>query len=303
MKRKEVDGMSRMLQLDKVSLDIKKDRILEDITMEMETGKIYGLIGRNGAGKTSILSLIASFRKPSGGRVTIDGTDPYENAELMGKVDFLYEVDYSDDYDTAGKMFDMAERYKEDFDMDYAMALMEGFGAPADKALHKMSKGQQAAVNAAIGLAANSPITIFDEVTNGMDAPSREYFYKQVLAAQDKKPRIFILSTHIVSEMDYLFDEVIIVHHGRVKLQEPLDVLLERGFRVSGPEEKVAQFTNGRELLSTERLGPIRSDMVLGRLSEAELEEIDKLYLDISTVKLQDLFIRLTEEKESGHNE
>jgi len=290
--------MNSRLKLENVSLDIKKDSILENITVEMEAGKIYGLIGRNGAGKTSILSLVASFRKPTKGTLTIDGVDPYENEKLMPKVDFLYEVDYSDEYDTAGRMLQTAKRYKEGFDMDYALELMEGFGAPVDKALHKMSKGQQAAVNAAIGLASNSPITIFDEVTNGMDAPSREYFYKQVIAAKEKSPRIFILSTHIVSEMDYLFDEVIIVHHGRVKLQEPLDVLLERGFRVSGPEEKVAQFTAGKELLSTERLGPIRSDMVLGRLSEGELQEIDKLYLDISTVKLQDLFIRLTEDKE-----
>lgn len=290
--------MNSVLKLENVSLDIKKDNILEDISIEMETGRIYGLIGRNGAGKTSILSLVASFRKPTKGTLTIDGADPYENEKLMPKVDFLYEVDYSDEYDTAGKMFRMTKRYKEDFDMDYALELMEGFGAPVDKALHKMSKGQQAAVNAAIGLASDSPVTIFDEVTNGMDAPSREYFYRQVLAAKEKSPRIFILSTHIVSEMDYLFDEVIIVHHGRVALQEPLDVLLERGFRVSGPEEKVAQFTAGKELLSTERLGPIRSDMVLGRLSEAELQEIDRLYLDISTVKLQDLFIRLTEDKE-----
>lgn len=290
--------MSKTLQLDKVSLDIKKDRILEDITIKMETGKVYGLIGRNGAGKTSILSLIASFRKPSSGTLAIDGVDPYENADLMDKVDFLYEVDYSDEYDSPRKMFEMTKRYKEGFDMDYALELMEGFGADADKPLHKMSKGQQAATNASIGLASNSPITIFDEVTNGMDAPSREYFYKQVLAAREKMPRIFILSTHIVSEMDYLFDEVIMIHQGRVKLQEPLDVLLERGFRVSGPEEKVAQFTDGMDLLSTERLGPIRSDMVLGRLSEEQLKEIDRLYLDISTVKLQDLFIRLTEEKE-----
>lgn len=290
--------MSKTLQLDKVSLNIKKDRILEDITIKMETGKVYGLIGRNGAGKTSILSLIASFRKPSSGTLAIDGEDPYENADLMDKVDFLYEVDYSDEYDSPRKMFEMTKRYKEGFDMDYALELMEGFGADADKPLHKMSKGQQAATNASIGLASNSPITIFDEVTNGMDAPSREYFYKQVLAAREKMPRIFILSTHIVSEMDYLFDEVIMIHQGRVKLQEPLDVLLERGFRVSGPEEKVAQFTDGMDLLSTERLGPIRSDMVLGRLSEEQLKEIDRLYLDISTVKLQDLFIRLTEEKE-----
>ncbi|WP_020007590.1 ATP-binding cassette domain-containing protein [Salinicoccus albus] len=292
--------MVRTLQLENLSLSIKKDIVLENITMDMEPGKIYGLIGRNGAGKTSILSLIASFRKPTAGGVLIDGRNPFEDEALMPKVDFLYEVDYSAEMETAQDMFDDAQRYKPAFEMEYAHELMDGFGVVKDKAINELSKGQQAAVSATIGLATNSPITMFDEITNGMDAPARKYFYKQLLAANERHPRIFILSTHLVSEMDYLFDEVIIIHKGAVKLQEPMDQLLERGFSVTGTEENVAQFTKGMKMLGTERLGPTRSDMVLGRLNESQLMELETLDLKISPVKLQDLFIRLTDEDREG---
>ncbi|WP_031545860.1 ATP-binding cassette domain-containing protein [Salinicoccus luteus] len=287
-----------VLEVKNASLDIKKDRVLEDITLKMEAGRVYGLLGRNGAGKTSLLSLIASFRKPTRGVVTIDGQDPYENAELMPKVDFLYEVDYSEEYRTPEDFCRMTQRYKQDFDTDYAYALLDGFRIDRRKALNRMSKGQQAAVNAVLGLASNSPVTIFDEVTNGMDAPSREYFYQKVIEANARSPRIMILSTHIVSEMEYLFDEVIIIHQGRVMLQEPLDIFLERGFRVTGPKEKVAHFTRGMDVLATEYLGPTQSDMVLGHLEELQRQEAQSRYLNIAPLKLQELFIRMTEDRE-----
>ncbi|WP_342387998.1 ABC transporter ATP-binding protein [Salinicoccus bachuensis] len=287
-----------VLEIKNASLDIKKDRILEDITLKMEAGKVYGLLGRNGAGKTSLLSLISSFRKPTRGVVTIDGQDPYENAELMPKVDFLYEVDYSEEYRTPEDFCRMTKRYKQDFDIDYAYALFDGFRIDRKKALNRMSKGQQAAVNAVLGLASNSPITIFDEVTNGMDAPSREYFYQKVLEANARTPRIMILSTHIVSEMEYLFDEVIIIHQGRLMLQEPLDIFLERGFRVTGPKEKVEHFTREMDVLATESLGPTQSDMVLGHLEETQMKDAKSRYLNITPLKLQELFIRMTEDRE-----
>lgn len=287
-----------VLEIKNASLNIKKDTILEDVSLKMETGRVYGLLGRNGAGKTSLLSLIASFRKPTRGVVTIDGQDPYENAELMPKVDFLYEADYSEEYRTPEDFCRMTKRYKENFDTDYAYELLDGFKIDRRKALNRMSKGQQAAVNAVLGLASNAPITIFDEVTNGMDAPSREYFYQQVVEANARSPRILILSTHIVSEMEYLFDEVIIIHQGKVMMQEPLDTFLERGFRVTGPKEKVEDFTRGMEVLATEHLGPTQSDMVLGHLEEMQKQEAQSRYLNIAPLKLQELFIRMTEDRE-----
>ncbi|GAB3056092.1 ATP-binding cassette domain-containing protein [Salinicoccus sesuvii] len=288
-----------VLEIKNASLDIKKDNVLEDITLRMEQGKVYGLLGRNGAGKTTLLSLIASFRKPTRGAITIDGQDPFENESLMAQVDFLYEVDYSEEHRTPMNLCRLTKRYKDNFDLNYAEALFEGFGIPRDKPTNRLSKGQQSAVNAIIGLASNAPITIFDEVTNGMDAPSREFFYEKVVEANARNPRIMILSTHIVSEMEYLFDEVIVIHHGKVMVQEPIDVFLERGFKVTGPKEKVTHFTQSMDVLARQDLGPTRSDMVLGHMDEAQQAEARSNHLNISPLKLQELFIRMTEEKEN----
>lgn len=290
--------MNSMVRLTNASLDIKKNTILEDVTLQLETDRIYGLLGRNGAGKTSLLSLIASYRKPTGGTVCIDGRNPYEDEVIMAQLSFVYEADYSENYHTPEYMCRVSTRYRPEFDSDYALSLMEGFGIDSNQSLNRMSKGQQAAVNAIFGLASNAPITIFDEVTNGMDAPTREYFYKMVLEANKRHPRMIIFSTHIVSEMEHLFDEVIIIDDGQVMLQEPVDLFLERGFRVSGTKEKVAHFTAGMDLHAEETVGPLHSRMVLGSLGEEERKAAKAQHLYIEPLKVQELFIRLTETKE-----
>lgn len=290
--------MSSMVDLTNASLDIKKNTILEDVTLQLETGRIYGLIGQEGAGKTSLLSLIASYRKPTKGAVQIDGRDPYEDKALMAKVRFVHEVDYTETHHTPKYLSRVTERYRPAFDSDYALTMLEGLGIDSDKALNRMSKGQQAAVNAIFGLAANAPITIFDEVTNIMEATLREQFYKMAIEANAHYPRTMIFSNHTVSGMDHLFDEIIILDESRVILQEPIDRFLERGFRVSGAKEKVVRFTDGMNVLSTHASGSIHSVVVLGSLDEADRKTAKEQHLYIEPLKVQELFTILTATKE-----
>lgn len=81
--------------------------------------------------------------------------------------------------------------------------------------MSELSKGMRSALQVVLGLASRAPITIFDEVYTGMDAPTRKKFYNEVLNEQAEHPRMFILSTHLVSEMDYLFDEIVMIHQGK----------------------------------------------------------------------------------------
>src|SRR5690606_6469228 len=126
---------------------------------------------------------------------------------------------------------------------------------PLDKPIKSLSKGQQAEANAAVGLASRSRITIFDEAYLGMDAPAREAFYKAVLEDHARHPRTIILSTHYVSEVEYLFEEVVVLHSGQVLLHEPVDQLLERGASITGAANDVDEFVGDLEVLHTEQLG------------------------------------------------
>ncbi|WP_271853843.1 ATP-binding cassette domain-containing protein [Planococcus maritimus] len=288
--------MMTAVQLNHVTLKFKKFKALEDISLTLEAGKIHGLIGRNGAGKTSLLSLIAAFREPTTGEVAVDGAFVFENAEKMEQIAFIYDKDYKEETEKAKKLIALAAHYRPHFDMDYAEHLIKRFKLPVDKPVNKLSKGMQSALNVVMGLASRAPITISDEAYLGMDAPAREIFYKEILKDQEEHPRTFILSTHLVSEMDYLFDHVVIIDQGRLVLNEPYETLEAQGASVTGAAQDVEAFTATMQRLNEQQLGGTKSVMVYGELDEMKRQEAHALGLEIGPVSLQDLFIYLTEE-------
>lgn len=286
------------IELNQLTLSYKNFQALKNITLTLESGKIYGLIGRNGAGKTTLLSLLASFQLPTSGTVKIAGEDPFENSNIMPHVSFIYETDYSDEYHPVSSYFEESERYRPDFDIIYAKELAKTFKLPLDKPVRELSSGKQSALTITLGLANRSPVTIFDEVYLGMDAPTREIFYKELLEDQSRYPRTMILSTHLVSEMDYLFDNVVILDRGSLLVHESFEEIISKGASVTGPSQKVDQFVDGLEQLSTQQLGDTKSVMIYGELTEEKQLEAEKSGIEIGPVALQDLFIHLTREEE-----
>lgn len=280
-----------------LSLNYGSHEALHNVSFNCNQKKIYGLLGRNGAGKTSLLSILASFRQQTGGTLTIDGKDVFENANIMQHVILVYNKDYKDESDNVNEVLKGIERYRPYFDMDYAQTLIRKFNLPLDKKVKSFSTGMQSALNVTIGLASRVPITIFDEAYLGMDAPTREIFYQELLEDQANHPRMMIISTHLVSEMDYLFEEILILHQGRMVLQDDYESLLTKGASITGEISAVDDFIQGMKILSTQQLGPIKSAMVFEELSENDKRTAQVKGLEVASISLQDLFIHLTGEE------
>lgn len=280
-----------------LSLNYGSHEALHNVSFNCNQKKIYGLLGRNGAGKTSLLSILASFRQQTGGTLTIDGKDVFENANIMQHVILVYNKDYKDESDNVNEVLKGIERYRPYFDMDYAQTLIRKFNLPLDKKVKSFSTGMQSALNVTIGLASRVPITIFDEAYLGMDAPTREIFYQELLEDQANHPRMMIISTHLVSEMDYLFEEILILHQGRMVLQDDYESLLTKGASITGEMSAVDDFIQGMKILSTQQLGPIKSAMVFEELSENDKRTAQVKGLEVGSISLQDLFIHLTGEE------
>ncbi|WP_339222408.1 ABC transporter ATP-binding protein [Paenibacillus sp. FSL W7-1332] len=292
--------MNLDIQFDRLSVVYGDLEAVRNVSFHLPAGKIYGLLGRNGAGKTSLLSVLASFREPSSGSVTVGGEQPFENAKIMKEVSFIYDIDYKDETDKVKAAIESAARHRPHFDTGYALELARKFNLPLDKQLKELSKGMQSAFNVCIGLASRSPVTILDEVYLGMDAPSREIFYRELLEDQERHPRTFILSTHLVSEMDYLFEEVIIIHKGQFVLQDDYESLTSRGVSITGPAAKVDEYIQGMKVLNVQQLGSTKAVMVYGELSEEAQLAAHRAGLEIGPISLQDLFIHLTGEEYSA---
>ncbi|SEO41796.1 ABC-2 type transport system ATP-binding protein [Amphibacillus marinus] len=293
--------MSYSIEIKDLSLQLGKSNILKEINLSLQPGKVYGLLGRNGAGKTSFLSLLASFRLPTSGTISIDGEMPFENPRIMSEVSFSYPTDLSEESYTAADYFTDARRFRPNFDLDCAHALAKRFGFPLNKALSKLSNGQQSAFIATLGLANRTKIAIFDEVYVNMDAPTRKIFYQELIEEQARYPRLMILSTHLVSEMEYLLDHVLILDQGKLLVDQDYESIINLGVTVTGPVEEVNQFVKGRKQLNSQQLGQTKATMIFGKLANSERLIAQQNGLELSPVSLQELFIHITEE--DGHFE
>ncbi|MUK88223.1 ATP-binding cassette domain-containing protein [Ornithinibacillus sp. L9] len=285
------------IKVENIGLSYGNHTALEDVTFELNEKKIYGLLGRNGAGKTTLLSILASFNQPSKGSVTIVGEDPFENASIMQQVAFLYDKSYKDETSHIINYLKDIQRYRPNFDMNYAEYLVGKFRLEKKKPIKHFSKGMQSALNVIIGLASRTPVTIFDEVYLGMDAPSRDIFYKELLKDQQDHPRIIILSTHLVSEMDYLFDEVILLNKGRILLQEEFHSLMSKGAAITGSAETVDDFVRSMNQINEKQLGSTKSVTIYGELHDDKKQAAVDKGLEVAPISLHDLFVHLTEEE------
>ncbi|SIQ27779.1 ABC-2 type transport system ATP-binding protein [Alkalispirochaeta americana] len=278
----------------KVCLRYGREEVLKNLSFDLKPGLIYGLIGRNGAGKTSLLSLLASYNRPTAGSLLIGGEDPFENPRVMPQVSFVYPSDYSEEYDSAAGYLRSCHRYRPFFDLDYAKGLAGEFRLPLKRPVKSLSRGQQSALNLVMGLASRCPVTIFDEIHLALDAPAREIFYREVLEDRERHPRIMVISTHLVSEMEYLFDHVLLVHQGELLVNEPLEEVLCRGWTLTGEAGCVDSVSRGKRVLAERTLGGTKEVTLWGALEEDDRDRARTRGLQVGSVALQDLLIHLT---------
>lgn len=284
------------IELRNVSLLYKNHQALTDISFSLKENKIYGLIGRNGAGKTSLLSLLASLRPVTEGTIRIAGEDPFENPKIMQNIAIIHEVDYKEETTKVKDYLKRVAKFRPNYDKDYERYLIKKFKLSVDKPINKLSKGMQSVLNVIIGLSSRSPITIFDEAYLGMDAPTRVAFYKELLDDQENNPRLIIFATHLVSEMDYLFDEVLILHNSKLLVHEDYESLVSSGITITGPQEIVDEVAQGRKIIGEQQLGRTKAIMIYEKNNEELERRAREKGLDIGPVSLQDLFIHLTED-------
>ncbi|WUJ72560.1 ABC transporter ATP-binding protein [Kribbella soli] len=273
---------------------------LDRLDLRLAPGKIHGLLGRNGSGKSTLAAVLAGFRRPDKGRVLIEGGDlgtaqePYENAVVTSRVCLIRESGDRPDAVQVKQAIGLAAALRPYWDADLAGDLLDRFEVPLNKKIQKLSRGKKSALGVVLGLASRAPLTIFDESYLGMDVPSRNLFYDALLADYTEVPRTFVLSTHLVSEVSAMLEEVVILDNGRLVTQSPVDSLRGRGASIVGPAAAVDKFTAGFTVLAEERLGGTKSTTILGDLDPALLAQATAAGLEIGPVGLQDLFVHLT---------
>ncbi|GIQ70256.1 ABC transporter ATP-binding protein [Xylanibacillus composti] len=290
------------ITIEQMNLKYDSFPALQDINLKLEGNKIYALLGRNGSGKTSLLSVLSSFRPASSGSVKVGGEEVFDNEEATLQICFIRDEGNVYEEENAKKALAFASKFRPNWDAAYADQLMEKFKLPYNKKVSSFSRGMKSAMGAVIGLASRAPITIFDEAYLGMDAPSRYAFYEEILRDYMEHPRTIILSTHLIEEVESLFEEVVILDQGKILLHEKVDEFRDKGVAVTGSADRVDEISINMKVLSEKRLGPTKSVTLFGELDRETKQKISHYQLETGPVGLQDLFIHFTSKKEGDES-
>jgi ABC-2 type transport system ATP-binding protein len=264
-------------------------RALDDVTVRIHANTITGLLGRNGAGKTTFMSLATAQDRPTSGEVRVLGEQPFEHARVLERLSFIRDNQrYPDDYKLTHALR-AARVFYPNWDQELADDLVELFRIPKKTIVKKFSRGQTSALGIVLGLASRAPVTFFDEPYLGLDATARGYFYDVLLRDYQAHPRTIVLSTHLIDEMDRLLERVVILDRGRIVRDADVDELRGAAHQVAGRAGDVETYARSRRLLSQSRVGGLATAVIEGSISDEDRAAAAVADLDLSAVSLQQL--------------
>ena len=283
------------LRCENICMEYGGKRVLEEVTLQLEQGHIYGLIGRNGAGKTTLLSILTAQNPATSGTVTLNGAPVWENQSALDHLCFSREINPANTFGSAAykvrEYLRIARAYYPNWDEAYAKRLIDAFGLDVKKRIGKLSKGMLSMVTIVVALASRAEITILDEPVAGLDVVAREKFYQLLLEDQTETGRAFVISTHIIEEAASLFEKVIILQEGRLRLMEDTDELVSRFWAVSGRADEVDAACAGLTVYHTDRMGRAKTVYVSTEPGRQIRDQLAGRAVDVAPLSLQQLFV------------
>lgn len=263
-------------------------KALDGISVKLEPNKIYGLLGRNGAGKTTILNILSARIFATSGQAHVFGKSAYENIDVLKQICLIEEKGFYDSSIRIWQVLKLAGGLYPQWDEDFADRLVKMFELDERKKYKQLSRGMESSLGLIIGLASRAPLTIFDEPSLGLDAVLRERFYDAVIEDFTEHPRTIIISTHLIDEVSRLFEDVIIVDSGKLLLRSNAAELNEKAFYISGRETAVREAAKDGIVMSEESFG---NTLILSVYAKGGIKT--KTDVEIQPMPLQKLFVQL----------
>ncbi|OIK15646.1 ABC transporter [Bacillus sp. MUM 116] len=219
-----------VLEIENVTKHYKNGRGIENITFKIKQGEVFGLLGPNGAGKTTLMKCIVALSYPDQGKIIINGHNIADNFEqAMKSVGTLISGVEAFDYLTAYENLELAARIYPELQKDRIDEVLEWVGMSKHKAekLKTFSTGMRQRLYLAAALLAKPSFVILDEPTNGLDIEGKHDFQQLISRLAREEGVTFILSTHLIDEVERLCDRIAILSNGRINAIVSKDELAE----------------------------------------------------------------------------
>lgn len=211
-----------LLQLQHVSKQYKKQPAIDDITIRFSSGKIIGLLGPNGSGKTTLMKLINGLLHPNSGEIVIDGYRPSKDTKKI--ISYLPDTSYLRDNIRIEEAITFFDDFYEDFSRQKAKKLLADLQLDPKEYLKNLSKGNKEKVQLILVMSRKAKLYLLDEPIGGVDPSTRETILRTIINNYCEDASV-IISTHLISEVEPVLDEVVFLDKGKVILQGSTDDL------------------------------------------------------------------------------
>lgn len=211
-----------LLECKHLCKEFDNKQILKDINLKIPRGKIIGLLGKNGTGKTTLIKLMNDLLTPSSGEILINGEKPgVKSKEIIA---YLPERTYLDRAMTIKQAIKYFEEFYKNFDREKAIKLLKDLDLDIDKKISKMSKGMQEKLQLILVMSRSAELYILDEPLGGVDPATRDYILDTILSNFNEGASV-IISTHLIADIERILDEVIFMDKGEIIVTSSADEL------------------------------------------------------------------------------
>ncbi|ANQ50543.1 ABC transporter ATP-binding protein [Flammeovirga sp. MY04] len=226
----------------------KKATIIDQLNLELETGKIVGLLGKNGAGKSTLFKLLSGLLKPNDGSINVLEETPFKRRPSFLSKLFLVPEEFELPPISIKSYVESTSVFYPRFDKGLMGELLGKFELNAELNLNNLSYGQKKKVIIAFSLATKAELILMDEPTNGLDIPSKAIFRK-IMAGHFEEDQLIMISTHQVKDIDTIIDHLIVLDKGGVIYNESIFDLTQKYDFLKVPQIKVADTLYAEQVL------------------------------------------------------
>ena len=212
----------KLLEIKNLNKSFDDKEILKDINLNIKSGKIIGLLGKNGVGKRTLIKLINDLLTPTSGEILIKGQKI--GVETKKVISYLPERTYLNKQMKVSEVISYFADFYDNFDTEKAKKLLKDLDLDINQKLAKMSKGMQEKVQLVLVMSRNADLYVLDEPLGGVDPATRDYILDTILS-NFKEDASVIISTHLISDIERILDEVVFIDKGKIILQSNADEL------------------------------------------------------------------------------
>ncbi len=216
--------MSAILECRGLDKDYHHQPALKDINISIEPGKIVGLLGPNGSGKTTFIKLVNGLLTPTAGEILIDGKPV--GPETKSIVSYLPDHNFLAQWMSVNQMIEYFKDFYADFRPERAAEMLKGLGIDPNKKIKTLSKGTQEKVELILIMSREAKLYLLDEPIAGVDPATRDYILRTILTNYNEDASI-VISTHLIADVEQILSDVIMIRDGSVLLSESIDFIRE----------------------------------------------------------------------------